>query len=107
MGRWSRINVENIDSTTFYEDWEFQNGGIFVIHYAPPGPGDTLNATGAWAIKSYSKFSIALPDDKTYYLYNGTWQIVRRKSKNMMIVFDMTQLPGPGGGLEFREFQRK
>jgi hypothetical protein len=104
IGRWHRVNVINVDSV-FVEDWDFQPGGTLVIHHAPEGAGDTLNLTGTYAVVSYNKFSINIPDDH-WILLNGVWQIARKKDGYMMAVIDLSQFDGAGGGLTFREFTR-
>jgi hypothetical protein len=106
LGRWNRINVVNVSNSSFVEDWEFYNDGTLVIHYGAPGPGDTVNLYGNFSILSYNRFTIHIPD-KSFDLLNGYWQITNKKNNNMMIVFDVNQVSGAGGGLTFREFQRR
>jgi hypothetical protein len=101
LGRWSRINVVNID-TPFVEDWEFQNSGTLIIHFAKPGPGDTINDQASYALTAYNKFDIQFPNKHPYEQLSGNWQVIRKKNGYLMIV-----LNHKGHGLTFREFQKQ
>ena len=102
VGKWKLVDVAAISDTTkaFYETWEFTEGFKFLYSLKQhAGLHDSIfTYAGKYSVDKYNKVSIWGFEGGFEHL-NGTWDLVKCKDGNMMLVNDL-------GGLYFREFTK-
>ncbi len=98
LGRWSRVNVDNLSDTSRVEEWEFMGSAQFRVYNHHAGSADTSYLEGTYTMKNYREFTISgsgsegFPTDA-----NGNWRIIKLKKGALILVREE-------GGLTFREF---
>ena len=102
-GKWKVIDVANVVDTAkaFYETWDFgENQVLTYSRKMKYNMSDSLVVLkGTYNINKYNKVTISDFNITGFSHLNGTWNIIRLKNGNMMMVNDL-------GGLYFREFTK-
>lgn len=98
VGRWHRINIDNLDDTTSTEDWEFLGNGDLKIHYQAVGAIDTTYIAGTYSMINYRKVTIAGSIENGFpEYYCGNWRIIKLKKDDLIMSTEI-------GGLLIRDF---
>lgn len=100
LGRWSKINVDNLADTLRIEEWEFLGSPDMRIYYSHVSSGDSNFVEGTYTMKSSREFTVSGSENSGWPLdANGNWRIVKLKKGSLIIVRE-------DGGLTFREFRQ-
>lgn len=101
IGRWTRINVDNLADTSRTEDWEFLGAPVVRIYYSH-NLSDTNFVEGTYMMKNSKEFTVSgTSEDGWPSDANGNWRIVKLKKNSLIVVRDEG-----GHGLTFREFKK-
>lgn len=102
LGRWCRINLDNLDDSLRIEEWEFTGEDLVIHHHHAYDPADTAALSGMYVMNSYREFTVSgSVEDGWNADANGTWRIVKLKKGSLIIIRDEG-----GHGLTFKEFKK-
>lgn len=100
LGRWARVNVDNLADTSRVEEWEFSGSSTFRVYFTHVTSADTNYVEGTYTMTSYREFMVSGSTDAGFPTdANGNWRIIKLKKGSLIIVREE-------GGLTFREFKQ-
>ncbi len=102
LGRWCRINLDNLDDTTRIEEWEFTGEKLVIHHHHAYDPADTAALSGMYVMNNYREFTVSgSVEDGWNEDANGIWRIIKLKKGSLILIRDEG-----GHGLTFKEFKK-